>query len=73
VPAEIPSYEQLAAENSALRMQNAELRETVEALRAEVAQLRARLGQNSSTSSKPPSSDGLAKPAPKSLRRKERA
>jgi transposase len=70
VPAEIPSFEQLAAENAALRMENAELREMVEALRAEVAELRARLGQNSSNSSKPPSSDGPAKPAPKSLRRK---
>ena len=37
-------------------------------LEAEVADLRARLGLNSSNSSKPPSSDGLAKPAPKSLR-----
>jgi hypothetical protein len=32
--------------------------------------LRARLGQNSSNSSRPPSSDGPAKPAPKSLRRR---
>lgn len=42
----------------------------VEALRAEVAELRARLEQNSSNSSKPPSSEGLAKPAPRSLRRR---
>ncbi|MFC4110507.1 DUF6444 domain-containing protein [Micromonospora zhanjiangensis] len=34
----------------------------------ENADLRARLGQDSSNSSRPPSSDGLAKPAPKSLR-----
>jgi transposase len=38
-------------------------------LRAEVAELRGRLGQNSRNSSLPPSSDGYAKPAPKSLRR----
>lgn len=42
----------------------------VEALRAEVVELRARLGQNPSNSSKPPSSEGWAKPAPKSLRRR---
>ena len=42
----------------------------VAALASEVAELRARLGQNSRNSSKPPSSDGLGKPAPKSLRGK---
>ena len=41
----------------------------IELLQAEVAELRRRLGLNSSNSSKPPSSDGLAKPAPRSLRR----
>jgi transposase len=44
------------------------LRAQVTALSAEVAELRARLGQNPRNSSKPPSSEGLAKPAPKSLR-----
>ena len=39
-------------------------------LEALVAELRARLGQDSRNSSKPPSSDGLAKPSPKSLRGK---
>lgn len=38
-------------------------------LAARVAELEARLGNNSGNSSKPPSSDGLAKPAPKSLRK----
>lgn len=46
------------------------LRAQVAALAAEVAELRARLGQNSQNSSKPPSAEGLAKPVPKSLRRK---
>jgi transposase len=41
----------------------------IAALAGRVAELEARLGMNSRNSSKPPSSDGLAKPAPKSLRR----
>lgn len=41
----------------------------IEVLQAQVAELRRRLGLNSSNSSKPPSSDGLAKPPPRSLRR----
>lgn len=40
----------------------------VAVLESENAELRRRLGLNSSNSSKPPSSDGLGKPAPKSLR-----
>ncbi len=40
------------------------------AARVRIAELEARLGQTSKNSSKPPSSDGLAKPAPKSLRRR---
>jgi transposase len=58
-----PSYAQLLALIEHLTAENAALRERV-------AELEARLGQNSSNSSRPPSSDGLAKPAPKSLRRR---
>jgi transposase len=66
-----PSYEELAAENAALRGMVSDLQDMVEALRAEVADLKRQLGQNSRNSSKPPSSDSpFTKPAPKSLRRK---
>ena len=55
-----------------LRLQVAgagQLREQVERLRREVADLTARVKQNSKNSSRPPSSDGPGKPAPKSLRK----
>jgi transposase len=47
---------------------NAELRALVTSLQAQVADLAARVKLNSKNSSKPPSADGLGKPAPKSLR-----
>ncbi|MBA3489514.1 MAG: IS66 family transposase [Longispora sp.] len=56
-----PSYEDLAA----LVVLQAE---RIALLEAEIAELKRQLGLNSRNSSKPPSSDGLAKPAPKSLR-----
>jgi transposase len=54
---------QLSEENAQLRSENAELR-------AENARLRELLNKNSQNSSKPPSTDGLQKPAPKSQRGK---
>ena len=70
--------------NAGLRAANARLRELLaakdaqiqaltgqlEELRAQVADLAAQVGQSSENSSRPPSSDGLGKPAPKSLRKK---
>jgi transposase len=62
---------ELAAENAALREAIEDLQAIVRGLRAEVAELRRRLDQDSSNSSKPPSTDSpFAKPAPKSLRRR---
>jgi transposase len=48
----------------------ADLRALVADLQAQVAKLAARAGQNSKNSFRPPSQDGLGKPAPRSLRTK---
>jgi len=60
-PQPSPSYDDLV-------VRVAELTGLLEKALARVTELEARLKQSSSNSSKPPSSDGLAKPAPKSLR-----
>jgi len=45
------------------------LTETIQTLQQENAELKEKLNKNSKNSSKPPSSDGLSKPHPKSLRK----
>ncbi len=45
-----------------------ELRLQIKQQAEEIEKLKGQLGKNSQNSSKPPSSDGLSKPAPKSLR-----
>jgi len=58
------------AEIAALRARVAQAEGLVADLREQVAELAARVGQNSKNSSRPPSSEGLGKPAPKSLRKR---
>tara|TARA_B110000881_G_C18568281_1_gene514048 strand:+ start:1600 stop:1848 length:249 start_codon:yes stop_codon:yes gene_type:complete len=53
-----------------LTQQVRSLTQKVGVLTLEVNTLKEKLSQNSNNSSKPPSSDGYAKPAPKSLRKK---
>jgi transposase len=63
-----PSYEQLAALVAAQERTIAQLQIRIIEQDAEIAELRRQLAASSRNSSKPPSTDGLDKPAPKSLR-----
>jgi transposase len=65
-PSVVELLERLAQRDELIGSLSAEL----DAARVRIAELEARLGQTSKNSSKPPSSDGLAKPAPKSLRKR---
>lgn len=56
-----PSYEELLAENAALKRQLAEMQGLVALLSTRVKELEDRLVKNSSNSSKPPSSDSFSK------------
>jgi transposase len=80
----VPDVSGVPGDAAGLRTANAQLRELlaerdaqvaglralIADLQAQVAELAARAGQNSKNSSRPPSSDGLAGPAPRSLRKK---
>lgn len=61
---------EIAALRTSHQAQLDALRGQVAVLTAEVADLRSQVGKNSRNSSRPPSSDGPGKPAPRSLRGK---
>ncbi|SCW82983.1 hypothetical protein SAMN04487970_105937, partial [Paenibacillus tianmuensis] len=61
---------EIAAFITALLVQNRQQTEQIARLEIRVKELERKLGQNSNNSSKPPSSNGFDKPAPKSLRGK---
>lgn len=67
-----PSYEVLAALVVSLRQELVETRAELQRALTRIAEVEARLAANSGNSSRPPSSDGLAKPAPKPRSRRKK-
>jgi transposase len=65
-----PPYDVLAALVVSLRDELADARAELERAGERIAELEARLRQTPRNSSRPPSAEGLGKPAPKSLRKK---
>jgi transposase len=66
------SNARLLADNERLSAENADQQTTIESLEARIAKLEAQLSQNSSNSSKPPSSDSIEERKAQTAKRAER-